>query len=252
MAANLSMRGGFRTSTLRTVKDAALDANTHKTNNLEARVGFEPTNGSFADSPWKRILLVRLAFTPALIPDFRPYSAAIVPKLFLAFGSLGKCRQVNVSRRFTFEVSSCVYSSSTRRGYILQSETRADSGRVFHVQVYRAPDVKNGNRRVHAMRSRRFHVLVALILLVCLVSPYVEADLDWNESIFTTGFDTESIVAVIALLLILSLTLANLMAVFLPAGTGNEQIVTAQPRRKREYGFVLGILEVSPPLPLRI
>ena len=49
-------------------------------------MGFEPTNGGFADSPWKRILLVRLAFTPALIADFRPYSAAIVPKLFPAFG----------------------------------------------------------------------------------------------------------------------------------------------------------------------
>jgi hypothetical protein len=46
-------------------------------------VGFEPTNGGFADSPWKCILLVRLAFTSALIARFRPYSAAIVPRLFL-------------------------------------------------------------------------------------------------------------------------------------------------------------------------
>jgi hypothetical protein len=44
-------------------------------------VGFEPTNGGFADSPWKRILLMRLAFTSALMARFRPYSAAIVPKL---------------------------------------------------------------------------------------------------------------------------------------------------------------------------
>jgi len=45
-------------------------------------VGFEPTNGGFADSSWKCILLVRLAFTPALMADFGPYLGAIVPKLF--------------------------------------------------------------------------------------------------------------------------------------------------------------------------
>jgi hypothetical protein len=43
---------------------------------------FEPTNGGFADPSWIAILLVRLAFTPALLADFGPYSGAIVPKLF--------------------------------------------------------------------------------------------------------------------------------------------------------------------------
>lgn len=103
------------------------------------------------------------------------------------------------------------------------------------------------------MTRRQFHVLVALILLVCVVCPHVETALDWNESIFTTGYDTESIVAIIALLLILSLTLAKLLVVFLPARISNEFIVAFQQPRKREDGFVLGISEVSPPtLPLRI
>lgn len=102
------------------------------------------------------------------------------------------------------------------------------------------------------MTRRRFHVLVALILLVCVICPYVETALDWNEGLFTTGYDTESIVAVIALLLILSLTLAKLLVLFLPARS-NEFIVASQPPRKREDGFVFGIPEVSPPtLPLRI
>ena len=39
---------------------------------LEARVGFEPTNGGFADPSWISILLVRLAFTPAHLADFGP------------------------------------------------------------------------------------------------------------------------------------------------------------------------------------
>jgi hypothetical protein len=45
-------------------------------------VGFEPTNGGFADHSWFCILLVRLAFTPAHLPDFGPYLGPIVPKLF--------------------------------------------------------------------------------------------------------------------------------------------------------------------------
>ncbi len=45
-------------------------------------MGFEPTNGGFADQSWISILLVRLAFTPAYLADFGPYLGLIVPKLF--------------------------------------------------------------------------------------------------------------------------------------------------------------------------
>ncbi len=45
-------------------------------------MGFEPTNGGFADQSWIAILLVRLAFTPALLADFSPDLGPIVPKLF--------------------------------------------------------------------------------------------------------------------------------------------------------------------------
>jgi len=49
-------------------------------------VGFEPTNGGFADQSWFCILLVRLAFTPAHLGDYGPYLCLIVPKLFPSFG----------------------------------------------------------------------------------------------------------------------------------------------------------------------
>ncbi len=49
-------------------------------------MGFEPTNGGFADLPWISILLVRLASTPAHLADFGPYLCRIVPKLFPSFG----------------------------------------------------------------------------------------------------------------------------------------------------------------------
>ena len=100
--------------------------------------------------------------------------------------------------------------------------------------------------------SRTLHVFVALALLVCVICPYVESALDWNDGILTTGYDTESIVAVIALLLTLSLMLAKLMAVFLPARMANEPVVASRSSQKREHSFVFGIPEISPPLPLRI
>ena len=53
---------------------------------LEARVGFEPTNGGFADHSWFSILLVRLAFTPAYLADFSADLGPIVPKLFPSSG----------------------------------------------------------------------------------------------------------------------------------------------------------------------
>ena len=102
------------------------------------------------------------------------------------------------------------------------------------------------------MTGKRFHVLVALILLVCAICPFVEMALDWDDSILTTGYDAESIVAVVALLLILSLSLAKLMAVFLPSGITNAPVVISQPPRKRDHSFVFDIPEVSSPLPLRI
>ena len=49
-------------------------------------MGFEPTNGGFADQSWISILLVRLAFTSAYLADFGPYLGLIVPKLFPVFG----------------------------------------------------------------------------------------------------------------------------------------------------------------------
>jgi hypothetical protein len=50
-------------------------------------VGFEPTNGGFADHSWFCILLIRLAFTPAHLADIGPDLGLVVPKLFPTFWS---------------------------------------------------------------------------------------------------------------------------------------------------------------------
>lgn len=102
------------------------------------------------------------------------------------------------------------------------------------------------------MTRRGLHASLALILLVCVICPYVEMALDWNASIFTTGYDTESTVGIIALLVILSLALARLLAAFLPKQISGEIIVASNPIRKPQYALAPAASEFSLPVPLRI
>jgi hypothetical protein len=99
---------------------------------------------------------------------------------------------------------------------------------------------------------RGFHILIALILLVCVTCPYVEMALHWNEGLFTTGYDTESTVGVIALLVILSLALAKLLAALLPDRRSDELIVASYPIRKPRGTVASATSEVSLSVPLRI
>lgn len=102
------------------------------------------------------------------------------------------------------------------------------------------------------MTRKRFLVLIAWILVVCVICPYVEMAIDWNESIFTTGYDAESAIGVIALLVILSLALAKLLAVFRPCEISDEAVAASHVPETPLRGFVDGIPEVSPPFSLRI
>jgi hypothetical protein len=76
--------------------------------------------------------------------------------------------------------------------------------------------------------------------------------IDWNESILTTGYDTESTVAVIALLLVLALALARLLAVFLPAIISTDHLGASPSPLKSLSSLFFAVPEASPPLPLRI
>ena len=76
-------------------------------------MGFEPTNGGFADQPWISILLVRLAFTPALLRDFGPYLGPIVPKLFVV--SWGEPLRWHKLFGHSFRFPKSVLASPSRR-----------------------------------------------------------------------------------------------------------------------------------------
>lgn len=106
--------------------------------------------------------------------------------------------------------------------------------------------------RFSATSRRAFHVLIALILLACAVSPFVESAVHCHGNIFTTGHDTESAIAVLVLLLELAISLASVL-VFLCANLQLKGLLeTEHLRLTSDLGFDFVIPEGSPPIPLRI
>jgi hypothetical protein len=103
------------------------------------------------------------------------------------------------------------------------------------------------------MTRRGFHILLALILVGCVLCPYVEFATGWGQSIFDTGYDTESTVAIIALLLILASALATLLIHFPARTIGKERLAAPIVRLRPALDFISTVPETSPPpLSLRI
>lgn len=101
---------------------------------------------------------------------------------------------------------------------------------------------------------RAFHILVALALIGCAVCPLFETAIHWNGSVFQSGFDTESTVAVLLLLLELSLSFGRLLVVLLPRVLKNLGLFSFNFSRVALPALNIGIVlpEISPPLSLRI
>jgi hypothetical protein len=122
-----------------------------------------------------------------------------------------------------------------------------------NVEIWQASSVNHGCSGFWPMTRKGFHILLGLILVVCALSPYVELALNWGQSLFDTGYDTETIVAVIALVLILAFALATLLLRCLGENTGHEHIVDSSATLRSVLDFISAVPEVSPPpLPLRI
>src|SRR5260370_28419502 len=114
-------------------------------------------------------------------------------------------------------------------------------------------ELQKKRRRRSQLRRRALHAAIALILVICVLSPYLELAVDLNDSVFATGYDTETTVAILMLLLELVLSLTNLLASLrknLPLNA--PLIVIKNSLAVPEFGFGATISELSPPLPLRI
>lgn len=101
---------------------------------------------------------------------------------------------------------------------------------------------------------KAFHALVALILLSCAVCPFAEIVLHFNGSIFQHGYDTESTLALLLLVLELSFAIGRLLVALLPRVVKNlvrvyffsDYLALSAPK------FEIVVPEISPPPPLRI
>lgn len=107
-------------------------------------------------------------------------------------------------------------------------------------------------QRSQQLRRRAFHVAIALVLVICALSPFLETAVNWNDTVFTTGYDGESTVAVLVLLLELVISLAGLLVCLCRIRQLGERIVIRHFSLIRELEFSFRIPELSPPLPLRI
>jgi hypothetical protein len=101
-------------------------------------------------------------------------------------------------------------------------------------------------------RRRAFHVAIALILVICAISPFVESAVNWNDSVFATGYDTESTLAILVLLLELVISLAGLLVFLCGNMQLGERVVIKHSSLGPESDFGFKIPELSPPPPLRI
>ena len=108
------------------------------------------------------------------------------------------------------------------------------------------------HERDRQIRRRIFHVAIALILIICAMSPFVETAVNWTDTVFATGYDGESTMAVLVLLLELVISLAGLLVCFCRNTQWIEWLVIKPSPLASKSDFSLIVAELSPPPPLRI
>lgn len=94
--------------------------------------------------------------------------------------------------------------------------------------------------------------MLALTLFACGLCPFIEIALHSDQSIFQTGYDGESTVAIIALVLILAFALAKLLASFVAEDTTGESLLHPQATASLSADVAARFNDTSPPLALRI
>jgi len=92
-----------------------------------------------------------------------------------------------------------------------------------------------------------------MILIFCALSPFLETAAHWDNTIFATGYDGESTVAVLMILLELVISFAGPVVFYLCRNAEfSEPVVMRDPFVPFDSVAGFRIPELSPPSPLRI
>lgn len=102
------------------------------------------------------------------------------------------------------------------------------------------------------MSHKAFPIVIALVLLFCVVCPVVELAVGWNDTLFVTGYDGESTLSLLVLLLELVLALVAALTFYLLADRILQRLKAAHRVEGTDADCEHFYAVLSPPLPLRI
>jgi hypothetical protein len=102
--------------------------------------------------------------------------------------------------------------------------------------------------------QNRFHALVALGIFVCALCPFLEMTSRCEGSIFQTGRDTESTIAILLLLFELAFAIARMFSALFIEVLQTSILIGPSPDLRWPTMLNFGAVppEMSPPLSLRI
>lgn len=106
------------------------------------------------------------------------------------------------------------------------------------------------------MTGKRLHILVAVVLVACLLSPFVEIGVHSTGNIFRTGHDRETTLALLLLLVELATALGDFLVVLLAGFVEKEPAIRSRDPltglSEFKKVFSVPLSGYSPPVPLRI
>lgn len=107
------------------------------------------------------------------------------------------------------------------------------------------------------MTGRKLHILIVVVLVACLFSPFVEIGVHSTGNIFRTGHDRETTLALLLLMVELATALGDFLVVLLAEFVEKEPLCSLNPLSgpsdfEKSFWAPLSESESPPPIPLRI
>ena len=101
-------------------------------------------------------------------------------------------------------------------------------------------------------KARLSHAIIGLGLLACAICPFVEIALHSPDCIFVNGYDTESTIALVLLLVELVFAVAKLLALLPSQVFAKAAQIQSRPSIFLSAASTAIVVDLSPPLSLRI